>query len=92
MRLCLYLYGGASSGIGEGTAIHLASLGCRLSLHGRNAENLQKVAVRCQEAGAAKEQVCTYIISYIIMMENSRGSRSLEYVYIWLIPAKVIIL
>ncbi|GIY02391.1 3-oxoacyl-[acyl-carrier-protein] reductase [Caerostris extrusa] len=43
---------GASSGIGAGTAIHLASLGCKLSLTGRNSQNLDKVIDDCINAGA----------------------------------------
>ena len=37
---------GASSGIGAATAVLLSSLGAKLSLTGRNAENLQKVSSR----------------------------------------------
>ncbi|GIY72483.1 11-beta-hydroxysteroid dehydrogenase-like 2 [Caerostris darwini] len=43
---------GASSGMGAGTAIHLASLGCKLSLTGRNSQNLDKVIQDCIKAGA----------------------------------------
>ena len=53
----IYLGTGASSGIGEGAAVHFASLGCRLSLHGRREENLQTVVSKCQAAGAQKDQV-----------------------------------
>nr|CAD7588968.1 unnamed protein product [Timema genevievae] len=42
---------GASSGIGAATAIHLSSLGASLSLTGRNLENLNKVAAKCQTNG-----------------------------------------
>ena len=41
---------GASSGIGAATAIYLSQLGASLSLHGRNVQNLQKVADKCQKA------------------------------------------
>ncbi|WAR30597.1 Y0419-like protein [Mya arenaria] len=34
---------GASSGIGEGVAVHLASLGCRLVLTGRTQEKLDRI-------------------------------------------------
>ncbi|XP_014205547.1 uncharacterized protein LOC106637320 [Copidosoma floridanum] len=40
---------GASSGIGAATAIHLSQLGALLSIHGRNKENLQKVADQCKD-------------------------------------------
>ena len=45
---------GASSGIGAGIALHLASLGCRLSLVARGQEALQGVARECREAGAGE--------------------------------------
>merc|ERR1712136_122659 len=43
---------GASSGIGEGTALHMATLGCKLSLTGRNLEALKAVSEKCKEAGS----------------------------------------
>jgi len=43
---------GASSGIGAGTALHLASLGCRLSLVARNKAALDRVREECLTAGA----------------------------------------
>ena len=49
---------GASSGIGSGTAIQLAGAGCQLAIHGRNKENLEKVAQQCQEKGLPAEKVC----------------------------------
>jgi len=42
---------GASSGIGAATAVHFARLGAKLSLTGRNLENLKATAVRCEEGG-----------------------------------------
>lgn len=39
---------GASSGIGAATAIFLSKLGAKLSLTGRNVENLQKVSKNCE--------------------------------------------
>lgn len=42
---------GASSGIGEATALHLAKLGAKLALTGRNAANLEKVSNQCQILG-----------------------------------------
>lgn len=38
---------GASSGIGEATAVHFAKLGARLALTGRNKANLEKVSEQC---------------------------------------------
>merc|ERR1712032_899794 len=43
---------GASSGIGAGVANHLATLGCRLCLVGRNATALDEVASACREAAS----------------------------------------
>lgn len=40
---------GASSGIGAATAIYLSKLGAKLSLTGRNIENLNKVSDKCLE-------------------------------------------
>lgn len=42
---------GASSGIGAATATHLARLGARLVLSGRNEANLQRVAQECGGVG-----------------------------------------
>lgn len=43
---------GASSGIGAATAVFLSKLGAKLSLTGRNVENLQKVIKDCDKAGS----------------------------------------
>jgi len=43
---------GASSGIGKGTATHMAGLGCKLALVARNAEALAQVAEECRAAGS----------------------------------------
>lgn len=48
---------GASSGIGAGTAIHFASLGCSVALNGRNIENLQKVSAKCVASGLSEDRV-----------------------------------
>ncbi|XP_075224084.1 3-oxoacyl-[acyl-carrier-protein] reductase FabG-like [Lycorma delicatula] len=45
---------GASSGIGAATAVYFASLGAKLSLCGRNVENLNKVADKCESIGKMK--------------------------------------
>ncbi|XP_033120893.1 tropinone reductase homolog At2g29150-like isoform X2 [Anneissia japonica] len=48
---------GSSSGVGEAIAIHLASLGYRLTVAGRNAENLLKVVNKCKEQGLADKEI-----------------------------------
>ncbi|XP_075542466.1 putative oxidoreductase TM_0325 [Dermacentor variabilis] len=48
---------GASAGIGECTAKHFASLGCWLSLTGRNTENLERVAEACCAQGLPRDKV-----------------------------------
>lgn len=51
------LLAGASSGIGAGTAVELAKLGCQLALNGRNHENLEKTAQLCKEQGLIESKV-----------------------------------
>ncbi|XP_038058708.1 3-oxoacyl-[acyl-carrier-protein] reductase FabG-like [Patiria miniata] len=48
---------GASSGIGAETARYFASLGCYLSLSGRNEANLKTVAEECQQNGLPKDKI-----------------------------------
>ncbi|XP_035658488.1 3-oxoacyl-[acyl-carrier-protein] reductase FabG-like [Branchiostoma floridae] len=48
---------GASSGIGQGTAVEFAQLGAHLALTGRNQENLQATAKACVEAGTPQDKV-----------------------------------
>ncbi|XP_077535435.1 meso-2,3-butanediol dehydrogenase-like isoform X3 [Haemaphysalis longicornis] len=48
---------GASSGIGESTALHFASLGSWLALTARNVERLEKVADACRAKGLPRDKV-----------------------------------
>lgn len=48
---------GASSGIGESTALHFASLGCWVSLTARNKSNLERVAEACCKQGIPRDKV-----------------------------------
>ncbi|CAL1288142.1 unnamed protein product [Larinioides sclopetarius] len=48
---------GASSGIGAGTAALFASLGCNLSLTGRNSQNLDKVIKDCKKAAGIDNNI-----------------------------------
>ena len=54
---------GASSGIGKGTAIHMAGLGCRLSIVARNTEALAEVAELCKKAGSPDVLVAPHDLS-----------------------------
>lgn len=51
---------GASSGIGAGTAIRFAKLGAKLSLNGRDEENLKKIAEECK-----KQPGCTEVFMVV---------------------------
>ena len=58
------IFKGASSGIGAATAVLFAKLGARLSLTGRNEENLEKIGQQCSEQpGAHKVDYNSYLIS-----------------------------
>ncbi|KAL4227997.1 hypothetical protein ACF0H5_013435 [Mactra antiquata] len=59
LRGKVVLVTGSSSGIGEGIAIHLAKLGCRLALTGRSVDNLNRVCEECIKAGLSGDQVLT---------------------------------
>ena len=48
---------GASSGIGSATAKLFARLGAQLTITGRNADNLHKVAEECKELSEGKTKV-----------------------------------
>jgi len=54
---------GASSGIGKGTATHMAGLGCKLALVARNGEALAKVAEECKELGSPDVLVAPHDLS-----------------------------
>ena len=51
---------GASSGIGEATALHMAGLGCKLALIARNLEALNSVSERCIAAGSPDVYVASH--------------------------------
>ncbi|XP_075556564.1 putative oxidoreductase SERP2049 [Dermacentor variabilis] len=57
MKSKVVLITGASSGIGEGTALRFASLGCWLSLTARNILALNEVAEKCRAKGVPKDKV-----------------------------------
>ena len=48
---------GSSAGIGEGIAYHLASLGSKLSITGRDKERLENVKAKCVSDGLPPEKV-----------------------------------
>lgn len=50
---------GASSGIGEATALHMAKLGGKLALTGRNVTNLEKISKQCETLSQLKPLVIT---------------------------------
>lgn len=51
---------GASSGIGAGVSVHLASFGTRLALVARNKEALEEVKKNCLAAGAREVVTLSY--------------------------------
>ncbi|XP_064460477.1 3-oxoacyl-[acyl-carrier-protein] reductase FabG-like [Ornithodoros turicata] len=71
---------GASSGIGEGTAVHFASLGCSVALCGRNVTALDAVAKRCCESGLPKDKVLT-VVGDLAEEEGAKAavSKALQY-------------
>ena len=67
---------GASSGIGAATAIHLSQLGASLAIHGRNTQNLQKVADQCKDP---KPHIVTGEISSEVDVKNILESTIQKY-------------
>lgn len=55
--LTWYFVVGASSGIGEATALYLAPFGVKLVLSARNEERLQQVAKECHNKGLSTDKV-----------------------------------
>ncbi|XP_075225463.1 3-oxoacyl-[acyl-carrier-protein] reductase FabG-like [Lycorma delicatula] len=60
---------GASSGVGAATAVYFASLGAKLSLCGRNEQNLIIVANKCESIGKMKPLI---IIADITKEEDTK--------------------
>ncbi|CAC5390116.1 3-oxoacyl-[acyl-carrier-protein] reductase FabG [Mytilus coruscus] len=60
---------GASSGIGQGTAILFSKLGAKLAITGRNDANLKKTADECEKNGGVK-------VTYIYIQEGLDGGAS----------------
>lgn len=50
---------GASSGIGEGTAIHFANLGAKLFVTGRNEDNLNQTIQKCTQLGLPRDSIAS---------------------------------
>ena len=66
-------YTGSSSGLGANTAKLFAALGCKLSLHGRSDEGIQRTKQTCLDAGSKEHNVritcCNiYINSQVVYM------------------------
>ena len=68
-----FLFLGASSGIGAGTAIHFAKNGAKVSITGRNEENLKKIAQKCEEASPKKEKVSNLILDSLFRTKSKKG-------------------
>ncbi|XP_038064175.1 3-oxoacyl-[acyl-carrier-protein] reductase FabG-like isoform X2 [Patiria miniata] len=61
---------GAGSGIGWATSVLFAKLGSKLTVTGRNAANLDKVAIVCQDNGSEPVN-CAGIISHVTIETTS---------------------
>ena len=58
---------GASSGIGAATAVEFAKHGVKIAINGRNAENLDKTAKKCYQAGLKETEVNLLQIYQVFM-------------------------
>ena len=63
IKILFISFSGASSGIGAATAVEFAKHRVKVAINGRNAENLQKTAKKCYEAGLKEGEVtnCTKV-------------------------------
>jgi NADP-dependent 3-hydroxy acid dehydrogenase YdfG len=62
-ELAFITFPGASSGIGEATALLLSTYGMKLVIAARNEEKLKSVSQECQAKGLSSDKVdviCTY--------------------------------
>ena len=53
----LYIFSGASSGIGRATAVYFAELGAKLVITGRDGDELEKTQNLCQESNKSIPEV-----------------------------------
>lgn len=68
---------GASAGIGQGIAVHFASLGSKLVLTGRSQEKLEETRQLCSKTGTSADKVTAiYFLVYIYF-----GKRKVHNVY-----------
>ncbi|XP_052090987.1 uncharacterized oxidoreductase TM_0325-like isoform X1 [Mytilus californianus] len=63
---------GASSGIGEGTALHFAKLGAKLFITGRNGDNLQKTKDQCVQLGLPSDNIGSVVGDITDKADQSR--------------------
>ncbi|OTF76587.1 hypothetical protein BLA29_006419 [Euroglyphus maynei] len=63
---------GSSSGIGEGIAIHLSSLGANITITGRNSERLKRVGERCRQQQQQQQQQSTNKVLEVIGDVNEK--------------------
>lgn len=67
---------GASSGIGEGLAYNLASVGCKLILSATNESKLRDVAKRCVGKFSVENSLFLFIIIIFFRLEIGRYSEN----------------